>query len=87
MAELLWSAHAQERARERGIAPEAVALAVRHGRATVKEDGSTVYRVTFAVARRVAGLRGCAGLEVVAGPDGGLITVYRSTPRPGHPLW
>jgi hypothetical protein len=43
MAELLWSAHAQARARERGIAPEAMALAVRHGRATVKEDGSTVY--------------------------------------------
>jgi hypothetical protein len=78
-----WTAHASERAAQRAVRPEAVATALTWGTEFPQPFGRTAYFLDAAAISRAAragdDVARWANTPVVAGDDGGVITVIRTT--------
>ena len=78
-----WTTHATERAAQRAVRPDAVAAAMTWGTEFPQPLGRTAYFVDAAAISRAAragdDIARWADTAVVAGDDGGVITVIRTT--------
>ena len=73
--------HAEERMYRRGLSPEMIGAALRFGR-QVHTRGACIHAIGRREVERYRqlgiDLEDCHGLQVVCGPDGQVITVYRN---------